>query len=76
MAAHSAKVGKSKLKLAIELTAREVLEVPADYKIGIVPASNTGAVEMALWSLLGARPVTTIAWESSARAGSATSSRN
>jgi phosphoserine aminotransferase len=60
---HRAKVGKVKLKQAIELT-REVLEVPADYKIGIVPASDTGAVEMALWSLLGARPVTTIAWES------------
>src|SRR5438105_3427736 len=60
---HRAKVGKAKLKLAIELT-REVLEVPADYRIGIVPASDTGAVEMALWSLLGARPVTTIAWES------------
>src|SRR5258708_32687815 len=60
---HRAKAGKAKLKLAIELT-REVLEVPADYKIGIVPASDTGAVEMALWSLLGARPVTTIAWES------------
>ena len=60
---HRAKVGKAKLKLAIELT-REVLEIPADYKIGIVPASDTGAVEMALWSLLGARPVTTIAWES------------
>ena len=60
---HRAKVGKAKLKLAIELT-REVLEVPADYKIGIVPASDTGAVEMALWSLLGPRPVTTIAWES------------
>src|ERR1700754_5174389 len=60
---HRAKIGKSKLKLAIELT-REVLEVPADYKIGIVPASDTGAVEMALWSLLGPRPVTTIAWES------------
>jgi phosphoserine aminotransferase len=60
---HRAKVGKAKLKLAIELT-REVLEVPADYKIGIVPASDTGAVEMALWSMLGARPVTTIAWES------------
>src|ERR1700747_327593 len=58
-----AKIGKAKLKQAIELT-REVLEVPADYKIGIVPASDTGAVEMALWSLLGARPVTTIAWES------------
>ena len=60
---HRAKVGRAKLKLAIELT-REVLEVPANYKIGIVPASDTGAVEMALWSLLGARPVTTIAWES------------
>src|SRR6202043_2022889 len=60
---HRAKVGKARLKLAIELT-REVLEVPADYKIGIVPASDTGAVEMALWSMLGARPVTTIAWES------------
>jgi phosphoserine aminotransferase len=60
---HRAKIGKAKLKQAIELT-REVLEVPANYKIGIVPASDTGAVEMALWSLLGARPVTTIAWES------------
>jgi phosphoserine aminotransferase len=60
---HRAKIGKAKLKHAIELT-REVLEVPADYKIGIVPASDTGAVEMALWSLLGARPVTTLAWES------------
>jgi phosphoserine aminotransferase len=60
---HRAKIGKAKLKLAIELT-REVLEVPTGYRIGIVPASDTGAVEMALWSLLGARPVTTIAWES------------
>ncbi len=60
---HRAKVGKAKLKLAIDLT-REVLKVPADYLIGIVPASDTGAVEMAMWSLLGARPVTTIAWES------------
>jgi len=60
---HRAKVGKTKLKLAIDLT-REVLEVPADYRIGIVPASDTGAVEMALWSFLGARPVTTLAWES------------
>src|SRR4051794_22764376 len=60
---HRAKIGKAKLKLAIELT-REVLEVPAGYRIGIVPASDTGAVEMALWSLLGARPVTTISWES------------
>src|SRR3989440_1734638 len=60
---HRAKVGKAKLKQAIELT-RDVLEVPADYRIGIVPASDTGAVEMAMWSLLGARPVTALAWES------------
>ena len=60
---HRAKIGKAKLKRAIDLT-REVLEVPADYLIGIVPASDTGAVEMALWSLLGARPVTVLAWES------------
>jgi phosphoserine aminotransferase len=60
---HRSKVGKAKLKRAIDLT-REVLEVPAAYRIGIVPASDTGAVEMALWSLLGARPVTMLAWES------------
>ncbi|MGB8038716.1 MAG: phosphoserine transaminase [Pseudolabrys sp.] len=60
---HRSKIGKAKLKRAIDLT-REVLEVPAVYRIGIVPASDTGAVEMALWSLLGARPVTMLAWES------------
>jgi phosphoserine aminotransferase len=60
---HRSKPGKAKLKRAIELT-REVLQVPADYRIGIVPASDTGAVEMALWSLLGPRPVTLLAWES------------
>jgi phosphoserine aminotransferase len=60
---HRSKVGKAKLKRAIDLT-REVLEVPADYRIGIVPASDTGAIELALWSLLGARPVTMLAWES------------
>jgi phosphoserine aminotransferase len=60
---HRSKIGKAKLKRAIELT-REVLEVPANYHIGIVPASDTGAVEMALWSMLGARPVTMLAWES------------
>ena len=60
---HRAKLGKAKLKRAIDLT-REVLAVPADYRIGIVPASDTGAVEMALWSLLGARRVTMLAWES------------
>ena len=60
---HRAKVGKSKLKQAIDLT-REILQVPADYRIGIVPASDTGAVEMALWSLLGPRGVDMVAWES------------
>lgn len=60
---HRSKAGKTKLKLAIDLT-REVLAVPADYRIGIVPASDTGAVEMAMWSLLGPRGVDMVAWES------------
>jgi phosphoserine aminotransferase len=60
---HRSKAGKAKLKRAIDLT-REVLQVPAQYRIGIVPASDTGAVEMVLWSLLGPRPVTMLAWES------------
>ena len=60
---HRAAIGKAKLKEAIDLT-REILGVPADYRIGIVPASDTGSVEMALWSLLGARPVEMLAWES------------
>ena len=60
---HRAKIGKSKLKQAIDLT-REVLNVPDDYRIGIVPASDTGAVEMAMWSMLGARGVDMVAWES------------
>ncbi|MDQ0471231.1 phosphoserine transaminase [Labrys wisconsinensis] len=60
---HRAKIGKTKLEQAIEET-REILRVPADYRIGIVPASDTGAVEMALWSLLGARGVDLLAWES------------
>jgi phosphoserine aminotransferase len=60
---HRSKIGKAKLKRAIDLS-REVLQAPADYRIGIVPASDTGAVEMALWSLLGPRPVTMLAWES------------
>lgn len=60
---HRAAVGKEKLKAAIETT-RDVLGIPADYKIGIVPASDTGAVEMAMWSLLGERPVQMVAWES------------
>ncbi|PHP66148.1 phosphoserine transaminase [Zhengella mangrovi] len=60
---HRAKIGKAKLAEAIDLT-REVLQVPADYRIGIVPASDTGAVEMAMWSLLGERGVDMVAWES------------
>jgi phosphoserine aminotransferase len=60
---HRAAIGKDKLKAAIEGT-REVLGIPADYRIGIVPASDTGAVEMALWSLLGARKAEMLAWES------------
>ena len=60
---HRAPVGKVKLKEAIDLT-REILGVPDDYRIGIVPASDTGAVEMAMWSLLGARGVDMVAWES------------
>jgi phosphoserine aminotransferase len=60
---HRSKAGKAKLKRAIDLT-RKVLRVPADYRIGIVPASDTGAVEMALWTLLGQRAVTMLAWES------------
>jgi phosphoserine aminotransferase len=60
---HRAKIGKAKLKRAIDLT-REILGVPDGYRIGIVPASDTGAVEMALWSLLGARGVTMLTWES------------
>ena len=60
---HRSKPGKAKLKQAIEET-RELLGVPDDYKIGIVPASDTGAVEMALWSLLGARGIDVLAWES------------
>src|ERR1700676_3002088 len=60
---HRSKIGKAKLKRAIALP-RAILGVPADYRIGIVPASDTGAVEMALWSLLGARGVDLLAWES------------
>jgi len=60
---HRAAIGKDKLKAAIETT-REVLGIPADYRIGIVPASDTGAMEIAMWSLLGARPVEMLAWES------------
>lgn len=60
---HRAKIGKQKLKQAIDMT-RELLEVPDDYRIGIVSASDTGAVEMAMWNLLGARGVEMLAWES------------
>ncbi len=60
---HRAKIGKTKLQAAIDLT-RDVLGVPADYRIAVVPASDTGAVEMVMWSVLGARPVDMLAWES------------
>ncbi|MEL3891766.1 phosphoserine transaminase [Ferrovibrio sp. MS7] len=60
---HRSKEGKARLVEAIELH-RQILGIPADYKIGIVPASDTGAVEMALWSLLGARGVDVLGWES------------
>ncbi len=60
---HRAAIGKAKLREAIDLT-RDILGVPADYRIGIVPASDTGAFEMAMWTMLGARPVELLAWES------------
>jgi len=60
---HRAAAPKAQLKAVIDQTAR-ILNVPADYKVGIVPGSDTGAVEMALWSMLGARPVDVLVWES------------
>jgi phosphoserine aminotransferase len=60
---HRSKTGKKKIVEAVDRT-RALLGIPADYRIGIVPASDTGAVEMALWSLLGARPVDMLTWES------------
>lgn len=60
---HRAKIGKSRLQLAIDLM-REVLQVPDTHRIGIVPGSDTGAIEMAMWTMLGARAVTMMAWES------------
>ena len=60
---HRSKIGKKKIVEAVDRT-RSMLGIPADYRIAIVPASDTGAVEMALWSLLGARPVDMLAWES------------
>ncbi len=60
---HRAKIGKARLQLAIDLM-REVLQLPDTHRIGIVPGSDTGAFEMAMWTMLGARPVTTLAWES------------
>src|ERR1700689_3713264 len=60
---HRSKPGKAKLKQPIDLT-RSILGIPADYRIAIVPASDTGAMEMAMWSLLGPNPVDLFAWES------------
>ena len=60
---HRSKIGKARLQHAIDLI-RQILRVPDTHRIGIVPASDTGAYEMAMWTMLGARPVTTLAWES------------
>ncbi|MGH8678790.1 MAG: phosphoserine aminotransferase, partial [Burkholderiales bacterium] len=60
---HRAKIGKTRLQYAIDLM-REVLQIPDTHRIGIVPGSDTGALEMAMWTMLGARPVTALAWES------------
>src|SRR6266481_7416634 len=60
---HRSKAGKARIESAIDLT-REILQVPAEFRVGVVPASDTGAVEMALWSLLGPRGVDVLAWES------------
>ena len=60
---HRSALGKARLREAIERT-HALLQLPADYRLGIVPASDTGAVEMALWALLGPKPVTMLAWES------------
>ena len=60
---HRAKIGKTRLQLCIDLM-RELLGLPDTHRIGIVPGSDTGAFEMAMWTMLGARPVTTLAWES------------
>ena len=60
---HRASTGKAKLKKAIDLT-RDILQIPENYRIAIVPASDTGAFEMAMWTLLGQRPVDCVAWES------------
>jgi len=60
---HRSKLGKAKLAEAIELS-KEILQVPRDYRLGIVPASDTGAVEMAMWTMLGQRGVDVLAWES------------
>ena len=60
---HRAKIGKERLQYSIDLM-REVLQLPDTHRIGIVPGSDTGAFEMAMWTMLGARPVTAMAWES------------
>src|SRR5687768_4633949 len=60
---HRSKLGKTRLQYAIDLM-REMLRLPDTHRIGIVPGSDTGAFEMAMWTMLGARPVTTLAWES------------
>ncbi|MGC1248310.1 MAG: hypothetical protein WA865_19015, partial [Spirulinaceae cyanobacterium] len=60
---HRSALGKNKLAEAIKLS-KEILQLPQDYKLGIVPASDTGAFEMAMWTMLGERGVDVVAWES------------
>src|SRR3546814_15350758 len=60
---HRAQIGKTRLQLCIDLM-REMLQLPDTHRIGLVPGSDTGAFEMALWTMLGQRPVTTLTWES------------
>src|SRR5437868_13199346 len=60
---HRSKLGKARLSHCIDLM-RELLRLPATHRIGIVPGSDTGAFEMAMWTMLGAKPVTALAWES------------
>lgn len=60
---HRSKLGKSRIQHALEKT-KEILQLPEDYRVGLVPASDTGAVEMAMWSMLGPRTVDVAYWES------------
>ena len=67
---HRSKIGKTRLQYSIDLM-RELLKLPDTHRIGIVPGSDTGAYEMAMWTMLGAKPVTALAWESFGKIGRA-----